>query len=132
MNNVMLIGRLVKDPVIKYSSGQTQTAVGTFTLAVDEGYGENKKTNFIRCVTFGKTAENCEKFIHKGSQVAVNGRIQTGSYKDKDDKMVYTTDVIAAVVEFLGGKNNQTESSNAPDEDIPEGFEQMTTDDIPF
>lgn len=99
MNNVTLIGRLTKDPEIR----QGNTAVANFTLAIDRPVrqGEEKKTDFPRIVAFGKTAENCERFLAKGRLVGVQGRIQTGSYKDRDGRTVYTTDVIADRVEFL-------------------------------
>ena len=114
MNNVVLIGRLTKDPELRYTTG-TQTAVCHITLAVDRPKtGDKKETDFIRVTVFGKQAENTDRYCFKGMQVAVNGSIQTGSYKDRDGKMVYTTDVIASRVEFLGG--GKTESEPRPQE----------------
>lgn len=102
MNSVVLIGRLTKDPETRYTSG-TQMAVCTFTVAIDRiaKQGEEKKTDFPRVTVFGKQAENCEKFLKKGRLVGVQGRLQTGSYQNKDGQMVYTTDVVADRVEFL-------------------------------
>ena len=102
MNNVVLIGRLTRDPEVRYTAN-TQMAVATFTLAVDRPVksGEEKKADFPRVITFGKQAENCEKYLQKGRLVAVQGRIQTGSYKNKEGQTVYTTDVVADRVEFL-------------------------------
>lgn len=127
MNNVTLIGRLTKDPEIR----QGNTAVANFTLAIDRParQGEEKKTDFPKIVAFGKTAENCERFLVKGRLVGVQGRIQTGSYKDRDGRTVYTTDVIADRVEFLewGDKaqsrdeqrDNPMEEFQALDEAVP-------------
>lgn len=115
MNNVTLIGRLTKDPEIR----QGNTAVANFTLAIDRPVrqGEEKKTDFPRIVAFGKTAENCERFLAKGRLVGVQGRIQTGSYKDRDGRTVYTTDVIADRVEFLEwGDRPQSREDNPMEE----------------
>lgn len=102
MNSVVLIGRLTKDPETRYTSG-TQMAVCTFTVAIDRivKQGEEKKTDYPRVTVFGKQAENCERFLKKGRLVGVQGRLQTGSYQNKDGQMVYTTDVVADRVEFL-------------------------------
>ena len=127
MNQVQLIGRLTKDPEVRYTTGANQTAVTRFTLAVDDGYGENKKTSFIPIVVFGKQAENCEKYLAKGSQAGITGRIQTGSY-EKDGRKVYTTDVIAGRVEFL---STPKKSDDEPTEEPPAGF-MAVDDDIPF
>ena len=110
MNNVILIGRLTKDPELSYT--QSQTALCKFTIAVDRQSKEEKTADFIRIVVWGKQAENCGRYLYKGKQCAVNGRIQTGSYKDnKSGNTVYTTDVIANNVEFLG---NKTEGREEP------------------
>lgn len=97
MNKVILIGNLTRPPEVKYGD----TTVGRFTMAINDGYGENKRTSYPNIVCFGKTAENCEKYLDKGSRVAIEGKIQTGSY-EKNGQKVYTTDVIADKVEFLG------------------------------
>ena len=107
MNNVILIGRLTKDPELSYT--QSQTALCKFTIAVDRQSKEEKTADFIRIVVWGKQAENCGRYLYKGKQVAVNGRIQTGSHKDKSGNTVYTTDVIANNVEFLGSKSEGRE-----------------------
>lgn len=123
MNSVILIGRLTKDIELKYTT--SQMAVARFTVAIDEGYGEKKKTNFINCMAFGKTAENMERFTGKGKKIGVQGRIQTGSYTNKDGATVYTTDVVADRVEFVewGDKKQEQEA--------PEGFAAIN-EDIPF
>lgn len=124
MNNVILIGRLTRDPEIRYTAN-TQMAVATLTIAVDRPAkaGEERKADFPRITVFGRQAENCEKYISKGSRIAVQGRIQTGQYKDKDGKTVYTTDVIADRVEFLEFREKK--------EDAPSEFSQLD-EDIPF
>ena len=137
MNNVTLIGRLTRDPEVRYTSA-SQTAVARFTLAVDRQFKKDGEptADFIPIVAFGKTAELCEKYISKGRQVAVEGRIQTGNYTNKDGNKVYTTDVIANRVEFIGGgeKGAQNANQGATDGDmsIPEGFAEITDEDIPF
>ena len=103
MNSVILIGNLTRDPELRYSTGMNQTAICRFTVAVNDGYGDKQRTSFIPVVVFGKQAENCDRYLAKGRKVAVNGRIQTGSYTNKEGAKVYTTDVIANNVEFLGG-----------------------------
>lgn len=130
MNNVILIGRLVRDPELRYTSG-SQMAVCRFTLAIDRRVkqGEEKKTDFPNVICFGKTAENCEKFLAKGRKVAVQGRLQTGSY-EKDGVKHYTTDVIADNVEFLewGEKNGDKDNHSEP---VPDGFAAID-EDVPF
>ena len=106
MNNVNLIGNLTRDPELRYSTGANQTAVCRFTIAVNDGYGDKQRTSFIPIVVFNKQAENCDRYLAKGRKVAVNGKIQTGSY-EKDGRTVYTTEVIANNVEFLGGQQGQ-------------------------
>ena len=138
MNQVILIGRLTRDPELVYTPGN-QTAVTHFSIAVDRRDKE-KTTDFIRITVFGKQAENCDRYLHKGKQVAVNGRIQTGSYKNREGQTVYTTDVIANNVEFLG--SSQQSTPRQPDEaysdgisnyqdEMPDAFE-ATEEDIPF
>lgn len=125
MNSVELIGRLTKDPEVKYSAGQNQTAVCRFTLAVQREGREG--ADFIRCVAFGKSAENLAKYKKKGAQIAILGRIQTGSYEDRDGRTVYTTDIIADRVEYIGGRADAAPAAAAPAED----FAAMD-EDIPF
>ena len=140
MNSVVLIGRLTRDPEIRYTAG-TQMAVCTFTVAVDRPVksGEEKKADFPRITVFGKQAENCEKYLAKGRLVGIHGRIQTGSYTNKDGVTVYTTDVVADNVEFLGNQGgDQSEAYRAAaaplaadQEGVPQGFAEIE-EDIPF
>lgn len=131
MNNVNLLGRLTRDPEVRYT--QSQMAVATFTLAVDRMVraGEEKKADFLRVTCFGKTAENCERFLFKGKRAAVSGRIQTSTY-EKDGKTVYSTDIIADRVEFIDwGEKNAENERQAPSEPIPSGFAAVD-DELPF
>ena len=122
MNQVFLTGRLTKDPETRYTSG-SQIAVCTFTLAVDRPtkQGEEKKADFPRITVFGRQAENCEKYLSKGKKVAVQGRLQTGSYKNREGVTVYTTDVVAERIEFLewGDQKKPQEEFQALDEELP-------------
>ena len=132
MNNVILIGRLVREPELRYTSG-SQMAVCKFTLAIDRRarQGEEKKADFPNVICFGKTAENCEKFLAKGRKVALQGRLQTGSY-EKDGVKHYTTDVIADNVEFLEwGEKNGENAKESRSEPVPEGFAALD-ESIPF
>ena len=98
MNNVELIGRLTKDPEVRYT--QSNMAVATMTLAIDRPTKE-KQTDFPKVIVFGKAALNCQKYLQKGRLVGVNGSIQTGSYQNEHGNTVYTTDVVASRVEFI-------------------------------
>jgi single-strand DNA-binding protein len=140
MNNVVLIGRLTRDPELRYIP-QSETAVVNFTLAVDRPMAKEKTADFIRIVAFGKTAELCERYLAKGRMVGIQGRIQTGSYKTQSGETRYTTDVYADRVEFLdwgdkggsGGSSSNEESSSKMPKGIPEGFQALEDDDdIPF
>ncbi len=115
LNNVVLIGRLTRDPEIRYAPS-TQMAIASFSIAIDRYSkpGAEKQTDFPRITVFGKQAENCEKFLSKGRLVAIQGRIQTGSYTNKDGNKVYTTDVVANNVQFLewGDRKNGDDSSS--------------------
>lgn len=128
MNTVSLIGRLTRDPEVRYTS--TQMAVARFSIAIDRPVkeGGEKQTDFPNIVVFGKQAENCERFLAKGRKVAINGRIQTGSYTDKEGRKVYTTDVVANYVEFLDSAPQQAKPEQG---EQVEGFKQAD-DDIPF
>lgn len=121
MNNVILIGRLTSDP--DYRTTDNGLRVCRYSVAVDRPVkqGEEKKTDFPRVVVFGKQAENCNKYLSKGKLVGIQGRIQTGSYKDKDGKTVYTTDVIAERVKFLewGEQKEKPDNYAMLDEDVP-------------
>lgn len=108
MNTVILIGRLTKKPELEYTAGNT--AVTKFSIAVDRG--KDKGADFPRITVFGKQAENICRYMDKGRQVAVMGKIQTGSYDDRNTgKKVYTTDIVADYVEFLGSSNNEAVSN---------------------
>lgn len=133
MNSVVLIGRLTRDPEVRYTAG-TQMAVCTFTVAIDRPVkaGSEKQTDFPRVTCFGKQAENCERFLAKGRLVGVQGRIQTGSYTNKDGATVYTTDVVADRVEFLEwGEKTGESAKESRSEPVPEGFAALD-EDIPF
>lgn len=135
MNSVILIGRLTRDPEVRYIP-ETQMAVATFTVAIDRPPRKDgkKQTDFPRVTVFGKAAENCERYLAKGRLVGVQGRLQTGSYTNKDGQTVYTTDVVADRVEFLewGEKKESSGSSQERDYGIPEGFRAIEDEDMPF
>jgi len=149
VNNVTLIGRLTKDPDLRYVAN-TGNPVSTFTLAVDKGLSKDKKAemeaknqptaDFIRIVVWGKQAENCANYLNKGKLVGIQGRIQTGSYTDKDGTKRYSTDVVAQNVEFLewGDNANKSQNSGSVSNDNSfefsgfEGFHPTDNDDIPF
>lgn len=110
MNKVILMGRLTRDPDVRYSQGETPTAIARYTLAVDRRFARRDQADaqtadFIGCVAFGKAGEFAEKYFKKGTKVAVTGRIQTGSYTNKDGVKVYTTDVVVEEQEFAESKN---------------------------
>ena len=108
MNKVILMGRLTRDPEVRYSQGENATAVARYTLAVDRRFSRNndeQTADFINCVAFGRAGEFAEKYLHKGTKIAVTGRIQTGSYTNKDGVRVYTTDVVVEDHEFAESKN---------------------------
>ena len=115
MNKVVLMGRLTRDPEVRYSQGENSTAIARYTLAVDRRFNRNndeQTADFINCVAFGKAGEFAEKYFHKGIKVAVVGRIQTGSYTNKDGVKVYTTDVVVEEQEFAESKNAQGSGQN--------------------
>ena len=136
MNKVIEIGRLTKDPDIRYSQGANTTCVARYTLAVDRKFKQEGQPNadFINCIAFGKLGEFAEKYLHKGIKIAVTGRIQTGSYKNKDGNTVYTTDVVVEEQEFCESKSqSNSQPQPAPSNDnswinIPYGVE----DSLPF
>ena len=110
MNKVILMGRLTRDPEVRYSQGENATAVARYTLAVDRRVSRNNQNgeptaDFIQCVAFGRSGEFAEKYFRKGMKVLVTGRIQTGSYTNKDGQRVYTTDVVVEDQEFAESKN---------------------------
>ena len=109
MNKVILMGRLTRDPEVRYSQGEQATAVARYTLAVDRrGRNQENSADFIACVAFGKAAEFAERYLHKGTKIVLTGRIQTGSYTNKDGQRVYTTDIVAEDQEFAESKNTAT------------------------
>lgn len=127
MNSVVIIGRLTRDPEVRYTSG-SQMAVASFTVAIDRPVraGGEKQTDFPRVTVFGKQAENCERYLAKGRLVGVQGRIQTGSYQNKDGVTVYTTDVVADRVEFLEwGDRPQGGGGYAPRQNTSSDYEQQ-------
>ncbi len=115
MNKVILMGRLTRDPDVRYSQGENPTAIARYSLAVDRRFnrGDDNNTDFINIVAFGRAGEFAEKYLHKGTKVLVTGRIQTGSYTNKDGQKVYTTDVVAEDQEFAESKNASSEGGYA-------------------
>ena len=117
MNKVQLVGRLTRDPEIRYSQGENATATARFSVAVNRRFKNsegNYDADFINCVAFGKSAEFVEKYFKKGMAIGLTGRIQTGSYTNKDGQKVYTTDVVVEETEFVESKGaSSTDNSNA-------------------
>lgn len=116
MNKVILMGRLTRDPEVRYSQGDNSMAIARYSLAVDRRYkrdGDEQTADFINCVAFGKSGEFAEKYLHKGTKIAVVGRIQTGSFTNKDGQKVYTTDVVVEEQEFAESKNSGSGAGNA-------------------
>ena len=109
MNKVILMGRLTKDPEVRYSQGEAPMAVARYTLAVDRrqarNNGNEQTADFINCVAFGRAGEFAERYFRKGTKIAITGRIQTGSYTNKDGVRVYTTDIVVEEQEFAESKN---------------------------
>lgn len=137
MNKIILIGRLTRDVEMRYSTNNNNTAIARYTLAVNRPYKQNggQEADFLPCIAFGKTAEFAEKYLAKGMRVAIEGRIQTGSYTNRDGQKVYTTDVVVERQEFLEKRadNSQldfgaAESYDDRYMDIPDGID----DELPF
>lgn len=136
MNKVILMGRLTRDPETRYSQGQNPTAVSRYTIAVDRRIKKEGETNadFINCIAFGKSGEFAEKYFRKGMKVAVTGRIQTGSYTNKDGQKVYTTDIIVEEQEFAESKSSSAAPAATPQiptdqfMSIPDGLEELPFD----
>ena len=136
MNKVVLVGRLTRDPEVRYSSGEKQTAVARYTIAVERRFKrDNEPTaDFIRCVAIGRMGEFAEKYFRQGIRISVSGRIQTGSYNNKDGEKVYTTEVFIEEQEFAESKSesanahtsvHQEETSSGDGfMDIPEGIDE--------
>ena len=115
MNKVILMGRLTRDPEVRYSAGENALAIARYTLAVDRRFRRDGEASadFISCVSFGRTAEFAEKYFRQGLKIAVTGRIQTGSYTNKDGQRVYTTDVVVEEQEFAESKSSAAANSGA-------------------
>ena len=107
MNKVILMGRLTRDPDVRYSAGENSTVVARYTLAVDRRFHRDgdATADFIGCVAFGRQAEFAEKYLRQGTKIAITGRIQTGSYTNREGQKVYTTDVVVEEQEFAESKN---------------------------
>ncbi len=143
MNKVILMGRLTKDPEVRYSQGQQAMAIARYTLAVDRRFKRDgeQTADFIQCVAFGRSGEFAEKYFRKGTKVLVEGRIQTGSY-ERDGQRVYTTDVVVEQQEFAESKassdNNAgsyQQSSPAPSSAVGDGFMNIPDgldEELPF
>ena len=144
MNKVILMGRIVRDPEIRYSQGEKSTAIARYSLAVPRKFKRDgdQECDFISCVAFGKLGEFAEKYLRKGTKIVIVGRIQTGSYTNKDGQKVYTTDVVVEEQEFAESKNASSQNSDnrtssphgsAPDSDgfmnIPDGIDDS---ELPF
>ena len=144
MNKVILMGRLTRDPEVRYGAGENSTAVARYTIAVDRRFKRDgeQNTDFIGCVAFGRNAEFAEKYLRQGTKIVLTGRIQTGSYTNRDDQKVYTTDIVVEEQEFAeskaaaagnGGQGNYSRASSAPSDangfmNIPDGID----DELPF
>lgn len=146
MNKVILMGRLTRDPEVRYSQGESATAVARYTLAVDRRFrrdNDQQTADFINCVAFGKAGEFAEKYFHKGIKIAITGRIQTGSYTNQEGQKVYTTDVVVEEQEFAESKavsDSQTggfqpASRPAPSAAVGDGFMNIPDgidEELPF
>ena len=149
MNKVILMGRLTRDPDVRYSAGENSTAVARYTLAVDRRFrrdGDSATADFIGCVAFGRQAEFAEKYLRQGTKIAITGRIQTGSYTNREGQKVYTTDVVVEEQEFAESKAASESSmgsyrqaspspSPAPSADIGDGFMNIPDgidEELPF
>lgn len=118
MNKVILMGRLTRDPEVRYSQGENPLAIARYTLAVDRRQsrsngGDEQSADFINCVAFGRSGEFAEKYLHKGTKIAVTGRIQTGSYTNKEGVKVYTTEVVVEDHEFAESRNASGNDGNS-------------------
>lgn len=144
MNKVILLGRLVRDPEVRYSQNENSTAIAHWTLAVDRKFKREGEpdADFISCKAFGKTAEFVEKYFKQGTKIAVEGHIQTGSYTNKDGQKVYTTDIFVEQVEFAESKGsgsgdygNSESSRPAPSSAVGDGFMNIPEgldEELPF
>ena len=145
MNKVILMGRLTRDPEVRYSQGATATAIARFSIAVDRRFKRDGEpdADFINCVAFGRTGEFIERYGHKGTKFVVEGRIQTGSYTNRDGVKVYTTEVVVEEQEFAESKNASSANTQsyqaapapAPSADAGDGFMNIPDgidEELPF
>ena len=142
MNKYIGLGRIVRDPEVRYSQGENASAIARYTLAIDRRFKKEgeQSADFISCVAFGKQAEFCEKYLRQGTKIAIVGRIQTGSYTDRNGNKVYTTDIVVEEQEFAESKASQgtSEQEDRPSpygtvdengfESIPDGIDE----ELPF
>lgn len=137
MNKIILCGRLVREPEVRYSQGDKLMAIASFTLAVDRKFKKDGEpsADFISCKAFGKTGEVIEKYVTKGTKIIVEGRWQTGSYKNKDGATVYTNDCMVENIEFCESKNSQQSSNQpapAPSNDFMDIPDNLEDNGLPF
>lgn len=130
MNKVILMGRPTKDPDVRYSQGENPVAIARYTLAVDRRIKKEGElsADFINCLAFGRSAEFAEKYVRKGIKIAVSGRIQTGSYTNKDGQKVYTTEVVVEEHDFCESKKSNDQTNEAQNDEfvnIPEGIDEL-------
>lgn len=131
MNKVILMGRLTRDPDVRYTQGPNATGIARYTLAVDRRYkkqGEDQTADFISCVTFGRGAEFAEKYLKQGTKIIATGRIQTGSYTNREGKKVYTTDVVVEEQEFAESKASSNNSDQVHVDSVAEFAEKLDED----
>lgn len=134
MNKTLLIGRTTKDPDIRYTQSEQPMTIARFNLAVDRRFKKDgeQSADFISCVAFGKTAEFIEKYVFKGTKIAVEGRIQTGSYTNNDGNKVYTTDVVVEQVEFAGSKTDSKSAAKESNDDFMNVADELDDEGLPF
>lgn len=134
MNKTLLIGRTTKDPDIRYTQSEQPMTIARFNLAVGRRFKKDgeQSADFISCVAFGKTAEFIEKYVFKGTKIAVEGRIQTGSYTNNDGNKVYTTDVVVEQVEFAESKTDSKSAAKESNDDFMNVADGLDDEGLPF
>jgi single-strand DNA-binding protein len=144
MNKCLFLGRLGRDPEVRYSTGENATAIARFSLAVDRKFkrsGDEQTADFINCLAFGKQAEFCEKYLKQGTKIVITSHVQCGSYTNKDGAKVYTTDFVIDEVEFAesksheGGNNGNKNSRPEPSSAMGDGFMNIPSgidEELPF